>query len=151
MVVTEIFNFLFGWTLKFGMQWGLFVVCLIINLITTLVYKYFTNQEALKKIKEDHKKIQEEMKVHKDNPAKVMQLQKEALSKGLLEPMKHQLKPMLILAIPFILIFNWLKLIYGVGDIIYINIWFIHTGVIGTYIIYSIIFGMIFRKILNVQ
>ena len=124
---------------------GVIIVAFIITLLTTLVYKYFTDQEALKKIKEDHKLLQEEMKNNKDNPKRMAELQKEMLQKGLLEPMKHQLKPLLITFIPFILIFGWLRETYqAVGDI------FIGLGWFGTYIIFSIIFSMILRKVMKV-
>ncbi len=146
----SIVNFLLGWTLKLGNFGGIVMISFIVTLLTTLVYKYFTDQEALKKIKEDNKKLQDEMKIHKDNPAKVMALQKEAFSKGFLEPMKHQLKPLLITFIPIILIFSWLGKTYGVNDVKYINFLFIHLGWLGTYIVFSIIFSMILRKMMKV-
>ena len=149
MSVSTIVDFLLGWSLKLGKFYGLLTISFLITLITTLVYKYFTDQEALKKLKEDNKGLQEEMKKHKDNPSKMMELQKEAFSKGF-EPMKHQLKPMLITAIPLLLIFTWLRKVYGVGGEIYINLGFIHLGWLGTYIIFSIIFSMVLRKLFKV-
>src|SRR3989338_1531724 len=142
MVLNSIVDFLFNWTTEFGPLWGVIIVAGIITLITTLVYKYFTDQKALKKIKEDHKDLQEEMKKHKENPAKMAELQKQLLQKGLIEPMKHQLKPLLITFIPFILIFGWLKTTYqSSGDMLFGFGWF------GTYIIFSIIFSIILRKV----
>jgi|SRR3989344_1230966 len=146
MVLDNFVNILFSWTLKFGYMWGIIIIAFILTLLTTLVYKYFTDQEALKNIKEENKKLQEEMKSHKGNPAKMAELQKQALQKGLIEPMKHQIKPLLITFLPFILIFGWLRTTYGdVGTI------FLGMGWFGTYFIFSIIFSMALRKVLKVH
>lgn len=142
----DIINYLFGWTLKFGNLWGIIIVSFILTLITTLVYKYFTDQEALKSIKEDNKKIQEEMKEHKSNPQKLAELQKQALQKGFIEPMRHQVKPLIITFLPFFVIFGWLRTTYAdVGSI------FLGMGWFGTYFIFSFIFSMVMRKVLKVH
>jgi|SRR3989344_4120309 len=143
--LNSIINFLLGWTLRLGYLWSLIIISFILALLTTLVYKYFTDQDALKKIKEDNKKIQEEIKANKDNPQKMAELQKEALHKGFIEPMKHQIKPMIITILPFILIFGWLRTTYAdVGSIFLGLEWF------WTYFIFSFIFSMILRKALKV-
>lgn len=145
MALNKIIGLLFGWTLGFGNLGGLVIVSFILNLTTTLVYKYFTDQEALKNIREENKKLQDEMKNHKDNPGKLADLQKEALKKGFLEPMKHQMKPLLITFFPFVLIFGWLRTIYSqTGDI------FLGMGWFGTYLLFSVLFSTILRKVLKV-
>ena len=134
-----------SWTLKFGNIGSILIITLILAFLTTLVYKYFTDQEALKKIKEDSKKLQEEMKVHKDNPKKMAELQKEALQNSFIAPFKHQMKPLLITFIPFVLIFGWLRQTFSLSGHIFLGIgWF------GTYFIFSIIFSTIFRKLFKV-
>lgn len=151
MVIDTVFNFLLGWTLKLGSPLvGVLIISFIITLLTTLVYKYFTDQNALKQIKEDNKKLQEEMKKYKDDPKKVMELQKEAFSKGFMEPMKHQLKPLLITFIPFLLIFSWMRKVYAASDAVVLNLGIMSFGWFGTYIISSIVFSMILRKVMNV-
>ncbi len=60
----------------------------------------------MKEIKENQKRIQEEMKNHKGNQEKLMELQKEMMQ-DLPEQMKHSFKPMLITLIPILLIFSW--------------------------------------------
>ncbi len=146
MVLDSTLNFLLGWTIKLAKPWGIVIVSFIITLLTTLVYKYFTDQEALKKIKEDNKKLQEEMKNHKDNPTKMAELQKEMLQKSLIEPMKHQVKPLIITFLPFLLIFGWLRTTYQTaGPMLFGLEWF------GTYFVTSIIFSIILRKLLKVE
>ena len=145
MVLDGFFNFIFGWSFRFGNLGAILIISFIITLLTTLVYKYFTNQEALKKLNYENKGLQEKMKQHKGDVKKMAELQKEALQKSLIEPMKHQIKPLLITMIPFLLVFSWLRLRYeGTGDLIFGIGWF------GTYIVSSIIFSMVLRKVLKV-
>ena len=151
MALENFFDILFGWTLKLSTNpktaglIGILIVSFIITLLTTLVYKYFTNQEALKNLKEENKKIQERMKEHKGDVKKMAELQKEAFQKGFIEPMKHQIKPLLITLVPFLLIFSLLRLRFeSTGDLIFGLGWF------GIYIISSIVFSMVLRKLLKV-
>lgn len=152
MVIDTFFNATLGWSLHLSKEprtaalIGIVFISFLITLLSTLVYKYFTDQNALKQIKEDNKKLQAQMKEHKGNVSKMAELQKEALQKGLIEPMKHQVKPLLITFIPFILIFGWLRATYeSTGDI------FLSFGWFGTYIIFSIVFSIVLRKLLKVE
>lgn len=83
-------------------------VSLLITLVSTLAYKYFTNQAEMKSLKDDIKKHQDEMKGHKDNPKKVMEIQKKAMEKNF-RYMGQSMKPMLITFLPIILVFAWLN------------------------------------------
>ncbi|PIY59992.1 hypothetical protein COY95_04135 [Candidatus Woesearchaeota archaeon CG_4_10_14_0_8_um_filter_47_5] len=84
------------------------MLAVVINLITTLIYRFMTDQKRMKTLKEDIKKHQEEMKKHKENQQKFMKIQKSAMEKNL-EYMNHSMKPMLITIIPFFLLFGWLN------------------------------------------
>ncbi len=87
---------------------GILIVSFIISLIIVLAYKYFTNQEAMKQIKEQQKEAQKRMKELKDNPSEAMKLQKEAMGKNF-EYMKHSFKATFITIIPIIIIFGWMN------------------------------------------
>lgn len=126
----------------------------VITLVLTLVYKYLTNQEDMKRIKERVKALQDEMKNEKDQN-KLIELQKEMLSLSG-EQMKHSMKPMLFTFLPLILVFAGLKSLYsGVGDIIAwgTDLPIIHTGAgwFLSYIIFSFVFSLILRKLLKVH
>ena len=75
----------------------LFVVIIsaIASFIVNLSYKYFTNQESLKKLRleteELKKKIKEESKINKNDPGKIMEMQKRMFEMSL-EQMKHTFK-----------------------------------------------------------
>ena len=112
--------------------WGV-----VVTLISTLVTKWLTDQEALKALKERQKELSAEMKKHKDNPKLMEEMQMEVL-KITGSMMKSQFKPMFITFIPFILLFTWLRSVY--------------TPIMGFswfwwYLGASIVFGMGFRKL----
>lgn len=87
---------------------GILILSLIISLIIVLAYKYFTNQEAMKQIKEQQKEYQRRMKELKNSPEEAMKIQKEAMSKNF-EYMKHSFKATFITIIPIIIIFGWMN------------------------------------------
>lgn len=82
------------------------IFSLIISLLINLIYKFTTNQELMKKLKEEIKESQQEMKKLRDNPKKMTEVQKKAMEKNLVY-MKHSFKPTLYTFIPLILIFSW--------------------------------------------
>jgi len=104
----SVLNPIFAPLLSFGYFWAILIISFVLTLLITLVYKYTTNQDLMKKLKSDMKKLQNEMKKFKDNPSKVMAHQKKIMSKNM-EYMKHSLKPTLFTFIPIIIIFGWLN------------------------------------------
>ena len=149
MVLENFFNWAFGpITHNLNPALSIIAIAFIITFITTLIYKLFTDQHLLKTIKEEVKVLQDEMKKHTD-PMKKLELQKE-MSKRTLIMMRHSFRPMFITLIPLLLIFRWLNLAFkDQGKIL--NILFLHLGWLGTYIIFSILFSIIIRKILKVH
>ena len=87
---------------------GILILSLILSLIVVLVYKYFTNQQEMKRLKEQQKEYQQKFKELKDKPDEMMKLQKEAMGKNF-EYMKHSLKATLITMLPIILVFGWMN------------------------------------------
>lgn len=85
---------------------GIMIISLIITVIITLIYKYSTDQTLLKEIKQKQKGLQGEMKKHKNNPKKVMKLQKETMQLSM-DMMKQSFKSMIFTFIPIIIIFGW--------------------------------------------
>lgn len=86
---------------------AILIVALAISAISVWAQKQFTDQDRLKFLKKEQKKINEEIRKNKDNPEKQMKLQKKIMPiSG--EMMKASLKPTLWMMIPFFLIFMWL-------------------------------------------
>lgn len=73
-----------------------------------LAYKKFTDQDLMKRLKEEIKELQNEMKTLKDNPQRMMQVQKQAMETNMKYMMKS-MKPTLITFLPIIIIFSWLN------------------------------------------
>ncbi|MDI6737865.1 MAG: EMC3/TMCO1 family protein [Nanoarchaeota archaeon] len=122
------------------------IISFVLTLATTLVYKYVTDQEVMKTLKEDMKAMQAEIKALKDKPEKMMAMQKDAMQKNMKYMMKS-FKPMLITFIPIVFIFGWMKAHYdafGNPDIFFGLSW------LWTYIIFSLVFSIGMRKFLKV-
>ena len=153
MGITEIFNnyldLIFKWLVDWDPLGGLIVITFIMTLVVTLIYKYATDQEVMKSIKEETKEIQKKIKSLKDHPEQVMKHNKELMEKQL-AMFKQSLKPMIITLLPVLLLFTWLRTTYTPiveeqGKL------FIGLGWLGTYILFSIVFNLILRKLLKVH
>ncbi len=144
--VHAIFDPSAGWLLNWDLTYGMLALVFIISLLTTIIQKYTTDQETLKELKKEQKILQEEMKKYKNHPEKMMELQKKSFE-FLPKTMKLSMRAIVYTAIPFILLFKWFwdfftdlgnpKLLGFMGWI-----WF--------YILFSIIFSSILRKVLKV-
>lgn len=135
-------GFLLSWNLLAGMS----VIVAIITFITTLAQKYLTDQEALRELKKEQKLLQEQQKQFREHPEKMAELSKKQME---LIPKTFKLtsRPILFTGIPFILFFRWFSDVFiGLGNPKFLGFlnwfWF--------YLIFSLILGSIFRKILKV-
>jgi uncharacterized membrane protein (DUF106 family) len=108
----------------------------LITLVSTLVTKWMTNQDHLRSLKERQKQIQQDLKKCKPGEKMFEELQSEMLQISM-TMMKSSFKPVLITFIPFILLFAWIRGIYT--ELLPHWIWY--------YLISSIIFSMIYRKL----
>ncbi|MDD5253614.1 MAG: EMC3/TMCO1 family protein [Candidatus Nanoarchaeia archaeon] len=120
------------------------IICLIFTLIVTLIYKFTTNQTLMKELKAKLKSHQAEMKTFKNDPQKLMAIQKEAMEANM-KYMMQSFKPMLFTFIPVIIMWSWLRTVYEATTISFIGI----TSWIWIYIIFSMAFSMILRKIMR--
>jgi|SRR3989344_2481498 len=87
--------------------WFLIIITFVITLIVTLVYKYTTNQELVKRLRDEMKDIQKQMKEYQHDVEKVKDLQKQSFEKMGVQ-FKQSMKPMIITMIPMIIILGWL-------------------------------------------
>jgi uncharacterized membrane protein (DUF106 family) len=97
-----------GFLLELPPFWAILFISLITTVITSVIYKYVTDQELLRSLKTEMKEIQKEMKLTRDNPARLMELQKKSMEKSLRQ-MKESFKPMLITMLPMLIIFGWIS------------------------------------------
>jgi len=150
MIKDSIHSFLnpsIGALLNWDLLWGMTLLVFLISIFMTLVQKYGTDQETLKKLKAEQKELQKEMKEFRDDPAKVLELQKKSFEFMPLM-MKHSMRPIIYTGIPLILLFRWfMDYFAALPDFRFFGFfsWFWY------YLILSIIFSSILRKVLNVH
>jgi len=118
----------------------------ILTALVTLVYKFVTDQKLMKEIKDEMDSLRKEMKQFKDDPERMMTIQKQVMEKNM-KYMLQTLKPTLVTLIPILFIFGWLREYYlGLGDPAVL--W--GLGWIWVYIIFSIVFSLGLRKLLKI-
>ncbi|MFH1608139.1 MAG: EMC3/TMCO1 family protein [archaeon] len=140
-----------GVLLNWNLTWGMLIIVLLIALITTLVQKYATDQEALRELKKEQKILQEEMKKYKEHPEKLMELQKKQFE-FIPKTMKLSMRALAFTGIPFILFFRWFMDFFTAMEIVtgapikFLGFltwfWF--------YLIFTMIFSGVLRKVMKV-
>ncbi len=103
----EFLNPIFDPLLLLSPWLAILLVSLILSLIITLFYKLMTDQEKMKEMKTKLKDSQKKMKEYKDQPEKMMAIQKESMQINM-QYMMQSMKPTIITLIPIWLIFAWL-------------------------------------------
>jgi uncharacterized membrane protein (DUF106 family) len=124
---------------------GMIIIAGVMGLIIILVQKYTTDQETLRQIKKEQKLLQEEIKKYKHDQEKFLELNKKQIEL-LPKTMDITLRPIMYTSVPIILFFRWFN-DYFVANPVKI---FGFLGWIWAYLILSIIFTSIFRKLFNV-
>ncbi|MCK4647442.1 hypothetical protein KAT24_00755 [Candidatus Pacearchaeota archaeon] len=140
-----------GVLLTWNLTMGMLLIVLIINLSTTAIQKYATDQEALKELKKEQKILQEEMKKYKDHPEKVAELSKKQLQ-FIPKTFKLTSRAVMFTGIPFILFFRWFTDVFTAIEVTtgapirflgFLSwFWF--------YLIFTMLFSTILRKMFKV-
>ena len=92
---------------------SIIIFAFIVTSIVTVITYLMTDQKRMKEIKEKQKILKAEIKKHKHNPDKMMQLNKEMVE-DMPEQLKLSMKPLLITIIPLIIFFGWLRSTYAI-------------------------------------
>ncbi len=121
---------------------SIIVLSFIVTLVITTVSYFMTDREKMKEIKERQKELRADMKKFRGNPEKVMELNKK-LMEDLPEQMKLSFKPLLVTLIPLLIFFGWLRATFAGTAISGTWLWW--------YIISSIIFSIVVRKVAGLQ
>lgn len=133
-----------GRLLAWNITLGMIIFTAILSLFLTMMQKYTTDQATLREIKKEQKLLQEEMKQYKDDPAKVLELQKKQFA-IIPKTMEITMRPIMYTSIPIILLFRWFGdyFITNPGKVLGMH-WLL------AYIIFSMVFTTIFRKVFKV-
>jgi uncharacterized membrane protein (DUF106 family) len=135
-----------GAVLGWNLTWGLLLVIFVLTIIMTLVQKYTTDQDTLKEMRKEQKVLQEEMKQYRDDPKKMMELQKKSFE-FIPKTMKLSMRAIVYTSIPLILLFRWfMDYFAAIPDFRFLGFftwfWF--------YLLSYMIFSGIIRKVLKV-
>ncbi|MBI2656869.1 DUF106 domain-containing protein [Candidatus Woesearchaeota archaeon] len=108
MAYYDFLNIVFAPLFMLPVLWAVIILSFIVSVIIILITKYTTDQALMKKLKEDTKEYQKQIKELRNEPAKAMEVQKKAMELNM-KYMMHSLKPTIITFIPIILIFGWMS------------------------------------------
>jgi uncharacterized membrane protein (DUF106 family) len=145
-MLDSIFNSIFGNMIETHPTATLILISFLLTLFVSIFYKIFTDQKLMKSLKAEMKEIRKDLKEFAHDPEKTLQLQKVSMQKSM-EHMKHTMKPTLITMLPLLVVFSWLRKTYGGIELSFL--WF--DSWLWIYILTSIIFSIIIRKILKVH
>ncbi|MFH0868459.1 MAG: EMC3/TMCO1 family protein [Candidatus Woesearchaeota archaeon] len=107
MVLENLLNPIFSPLLNLPTIWALVFLSFLISLIITLITKFATDQDLMKRLKTEMKEMQAEMKALRKEPEKAMQIQKQVMQTNM-KYMKQSFRSMIYTFIPIILIFGWM-------------------------------------------
>ena len=94
--------------LNLGYLGFLIIMSFLISVGIILLTKYTTNQKLMKELRDSMKSYQDQMKEHKSNPSKVLELQKKAMEKNM-EYMRHSFRTTIYSFIPIIILLGWVS------------------------------------------
>jgi len=101
-------NAAFGFLLNWNPLYAIIAIAFIVSLLIVVIYKFLTNQNEMKRLKDELKEHQKKMKDHKHDAEKMMSIQKEAMRTNM-QYMTKSMWPTLITFLPILLIFGWLN------------------------------------------
>ena len=127
---------------------GMFIVVIVIAFIKTLAQKYGTDQELLRQIKKEQKLLQKEAEKYKHDPEKLLELNKKQLE-FVPKTMDITMRPLIYTFVPLILFFRWFHDYFSMPAMEGFR-FFGFLSWFWFYLIFSIVFSSIFRKVLKV-
>lgn len=134
----------FGVLLDMHATFGFLIIIIVFTFITTMFQKYMTDQKQLKELKEEQKLLQIQMKQYREHPEKMMELNNKSME-IVMKTMPLTMRPAMYTSVPFILFFRWFGDYFTLHPMkIFAMNWIL------AYILFSIIFSSILRKMLKV-
>jgi uncharacterized membrane protein (DUF106 family) len=101
-------GFLMGWSLPLNPLVAVTILTLLISVMVVLIYKFTTNQNLMKQLKDEMKALQAEMKQLRDKPEQALEVQKKAMETNM-KYMMQSFKATFFTLIPIILIFGYMN------------------------------------------
>jgi len=114
-MITELLYSLNNWLvflLRLNPIFALLLISIVTVTFSTLIYKRFSNQTEIKRLKGLVKDLNKEAKTHMDDKDKVLSIQNDILKYNM-DLMKLTMRPSFYTIIPLMFIFIWLSLVYA--------------------------------------
>jgi len=108
MAISSFLDPVFSPLLNLPILWAVILLSFFISLIITLIYKYTTDQNLMKQLKDEMKEFQKRIKELKKEPEKAMEIQKKSMKTNM-KYMGQSMKSTLYSFLPIILIFGWMN------------------------------------------
>lgn len=135
--VSSVLDPTFGALLSWNVTWGMVIIVIIMQIITTTVQRLTTDPAELRAMKEKQKMYKEEMKKHEGNREK----QGELFAQQMEDTQKFMalsFKPLIYTFIPIILFFSWFRT------------YFTHLGSPKIFGLHWVLFYLIASLIINI-
>jgi uncharacterized membrane protein (DUF106 family) len=143
--VHAVFDPTIGVLLNWNIELGMIILIVALNLVMIFVQKYATDQQALKKLRKEQKDFQKQIKQYRDDPQKMLELNQKQFE-FFKETFALTSRSWTYTLIPFVLLFRWFTDYFTANPHEFFGLlswfWF--------YLIASIVFTSIFRKIFDV-
>jgi uncharacterized membrane protein (DUF106 family) len=104
----NLLNPIFSPLLNLPTLWAVIILSFLISLIITIVYKYTTDQNLMKDLKDEMKEFQKQIKELKKEPERAMEVQKKSMQTNM-KYMMQSMKSTLFSIFPIIIIFGWMS------------------------------------------
>jgi uncharacterized membrane protein (DUF106 family) len=99
---------LFGPLLSISPFWFVLIISAGLSLLIVLIYKFTTNQQLMKRLKDEIKELQKELKTLKGHPEKMMEVNKRMMETNM-KYMMQSFKATFFTFIPIIIIYTFLS------------------------------------------
>ena len=102
-IINLFFNFLFSPLNYISASWGLFISSAVTGIIMLIIFRYTSNQQKIKSVKDIIKAYILEIRLYKDSPRIIMKAFRQILVKNAIY-MRYAIVPLLFVFIPVILV-----------------------------------------------
>jgi len=121
---------------------AIILISILVTFFMTVVRYFMTDREKMKEIRVRQKELRKEMKNYRDNPEKMLELNKQMMA-DMPEQLKQSFKPMIITMIPFLILFAWLRSTFALTAIAGTWFWW--------YLVSAMVFGILLSKLFGLQ
>lgn len=108
MVFEHLLDSVFAPLLNLPTLLAVLILSFLISLLVTVVYKFTTDQNLMRDLKQEMKDFQKQIKELRNEPQKAMEVQKKSMQTNL-KYMSHSMKSTLYSILPIIIIFSWMN------------------------------------------